>query len=103
MKPIKLQIKTKSQEYPIIIGNNLVSNFIKITNNCSLKFDKCLLVIDKNVSKKILKKIIKSLNLKYKKKLIFINTKKKNLIGDNLKIKKMGFKFNYKFNINEVS
>lgn len=50
-----------------------------------------------------LKKIIKSLNLKYKKKLIFINTKKKNLIGDNLKIKKMGFKFNYKFNINEVS
>ena len=81
MKPIKLQIKTKSQEYPIIIGNNLVSNFIKITNNCSLKFDKCLLVIDKNVSKKILKKIIKSLN----NKKIFIHLFKATEINKNQK------------------
>ena len=31
MKPIKLKIKTKTQEYSIIIGSNLVSNIAKIT------------------------------------------------------------------------
>ena len=30
MKPIKLKIKTKTQEYPIIIGSNLMSNISKI-------------------------------------------------------------------------
>ena len=50
MKPINLKIKTKSQEYPIIIGSNLISNIAKITFDNSIKFKKCLLVIDKNIS-----------------------------------------------------
>ena len=54
MKPIKLKIYTKSQKYRIIIGSNLVSNLSNIAKNNSVYFKKCLLVIDKNISKKIL-------------------------------------------------
>ena len=64
MKPITLKIKTKTQEYPIIIGSNLVSNISKITKENSIDFKKCLLVIDTNISKKIILKIKKSLSKK---------------------------------------
>ena len=64
MKPIKLKIKTKTQEYSIIIGSNLVSNISKVINNNSINFKQCLLVIDKNISKKIISKIIRSLHKK---------------------------------------
>ena len=63
MKPIKLIIKTKTQEYPIIIGSRLISNISKICKNNQLNFSKCLLVIDKNISKKIILQIEKSLKL----------------------------------------
>ena len=49
-----------------------------------------------------LKKIVKIINIRYKKKIMFTDTKNKNLIGDNSKLKKMGFKFNYKFNLNKI-
>jgi 3-dehydroquinate synthase len=64
MKPIKLNIKTKTQRYPIIIGSNLITNIFKIIKNNSLNFKQCLLVIDKNISIKIVSKIKKSLNTK---------------------------------------
>ena len=64
MKPIKLKINTKTQKYSIIIGSNLVSNISKISKNNSINFKKCLLVIDKNIPKKIISKIKKSLNKK---------------------------------------
>ena len=69
MKPIKLKIKTKTHEYPIIIGSNLISKILELSKNSSLNFKKCLLIIDKNISKKIVLKIKKSLN---KKKFLFI-------------------------------
>ena len=79
MKPIKLKIDTKSQKYPIIIGSNLVSNLSNIAKNNSVDFKKCLLIVDKNISKKIISRIKKSLS---KKKLyIYIfnaNEKNKN-------------------------
>ena len=79
MKPIKLKIDTKSQKYSIIIGSNLVSNLANIAKNNSVNFKKCLLIIDRNISKKIISRIKKSLS---KKKLyIFIfnaNEKNKN-------------------------
>ena len=62
MKSIKLKINTKTQKYSIIIGSNLVSNISKISKNNSINFKKCLLVIDKNISKKIISKIKKSLS-----------------------------------------
>tara|TARA_B100000579_G_C22806160_1_gene842640 strand:- start:255 stop:1361 length:1107 start_codon:yes stop_codon:yes gene_type:complete len=61
MKPIELKINTKTQTYPIIIGSNLVSNISNIAKNNLLNFKKCLLIIDKNISKKIVIKIKKSL------------------------------------------
>ena len=74
MKPIKLKVNTKSQNYNIIIGNDLVSRVFNLAKNNSLNFRQCLLIIDKNISKKIISKIKKSL---IKKKvyvyLIFLN------------------------------
>ena len=46
MKTIKLKIKTKTQKYFILIGSNLISKFNKILNQNSIKFEKCLLLID---------------------------------------------------------
>ena len=67
MRAIKLIIKTKTQKYPILIGRNLVSKISKITKDNSIKFQKCLFIIDKNVPKKLVFQIKKSLknNTKY--------------------------------------
>ena len=77
MKPIRLKIDTKSQKYSIIIGSNLISNLSNIAKNNSVNFKKCLLIIDKNISKKIISRIKKSLS---KKKLYihFFNANEKN-------------------------
>ena len=64
MKPIKLKIDTKTQQYPIIIGSNLCSNISKIIKKNSINFKQCLIVIDINVPKNIISKIKKSLNKK---------------------------------------
>ena len=72
MKAIKLRVRTKTGNYPIIIGSNLTSNILKITKNNSLTFKKCLLIIDRNIPKKILLEIKESL----KKKEIYIFTYK---------------------------
>ena len=61
MKTIKLKVKTKTQHYPIIIGSNLLLNISKIIKDNSINFKKCLLVVDRNISKKIVLKIKKSL------------------------------------------
>ena len=68
MKPIKLKVNTKSQNYNIIIGTNLVSKISNLAKNNSLNFKQCLLIIDKNISKKIISKIKKSL---IKKRFMF--------------------------------
>ena len=68
MKPIKLKINTKTQQYPIIIGSNLSSKIAKIIKDNSISFKQCLLDVDANVPKKIVSKIKKSLN---KKKSLF--------------------------------
>ena len=41
MKPIKLKIKTKTQEYQIIIGSKLISNISRICKNNQINFRKC--------------------------------------------------------------
>ncbi len=76
MKHTKLLIKTNSQVYPIIIGSNLIKNLKKIFKENSIKFNQCLLVIDKNVPNKMITKIIKSLTLSKKFKYIFNATEK---------------------------
>ena len=79
MKPIKLKIKTKTQKYPIIIGSNLLSNISKIVNDNSINFKQCLLIIDKNISKKIVLKIKES----FVKKNIYVHFFKASEINKN--------------------
>ena len=77
MKKIKLTVRTITQNYPIIIGKGVSSNISRIALDNSIKFEKCLILVDKNVPKNILTKIKKSL---IKKKVIihYINATEKN-------------------------
>jgi len=80
MKPIKLNIKTKSENYPIIIGSNIIKNLGSYLNKNSIKFNQCLLIIDKKVPNKMISKVIRSLKKKKISKFLFnANEKNKNL------------------------
>ena len=57
---VKLNIKTVNQKYPIFIGNNILNKLDKILQENLIKFNQCLLVIDKNVPKKLIDKILNS-------------------------------------------
>ena len=80
MKITKLNIKTSSQKYPILIGFNLVSNISKTIEDNNINFSKCLLVVDRKISMKIISRIKKSL-----KKNIFVYYFNANEINKNLK------------------
>ena len=80
MRPIKLKINTKTQQYPIIIGSNLSSNISKIIKENSVNFKQCLIVVDINVPKKIILRIKKSLN----KKKLYVHFFKASEINKNL-------------------
>ena len=80
MKPIKLNIKTRSENYPIIIGSNIIKNLNQYLNKNSINFDQCLLIIDKKVDNKMILKVIKSLKKKKISKFFFnANEKNKNI------------------------
>ena len=79
MKPIKLNIKTKSETYPIIIGSKIIKNLSLYLRKNSIHFDKCLLVIDKKVPNKKITQLIKSLKREKIYKFLFnANEKNKN-------------------------
>ena len=61
MTTIKLQINTKDHKYPIFIGSGLITRLSRLLNNNSIKFDKCLLIIDSKVPKTLINRIVKSL------------------------------------------
>ena len=69
MKVRKLKIKTKSQEYSIFIGSNILMKLNTLINEDSIKFNKCLLIIDKKIPNKFILKIKKS--LKHKKVYLY--------------------------------
>ena len=80
MKHIKLSIKTKSENYPIIIGSNIVKDLATYLNKNSIYFNQCLLIIDKKVPNKMISKITRSLKKKKISKFLFnANEKNKNL------------------------
>jgi 3-dehydroquinate synthase len=66
MSLIKLQVKTNNQQYPIIIGSNLLNKIKAFLEQNSINFNQCLIVADRNVPKKLINKI---LNYFPKKKL----------------------------------
>ncbi len=61
MRPIKLVVKTNSEQYPIIIGHNLINNLSTFLKNHVSPCNKFLLVIDKNIPPKFVSIIEKSL------------------------------------------
>ena len=77
MSITKIQIISNNHKYPIIIGSNISKRLLKILNNNSINFNKCLVVIDNKVPKKLYKKIIYSLNKK-KKIVLFFAEKESN-------------------------
>ena len=64
MKPIKLTVKTKSEIYPIIIGQNIIKDLSKYFNRSSITFNQCLLIVDSKVPNRMVFKITKSLKRK---------------------------------------
>ena len=64
MNKIKLNINQQKQNYSVIIGSNIISKFSKLLKNCNFKSSKYFLVIDKNIPKTMIKKLINSLNRK---------------------------------------
>ena len=81
MKPIKLNIKTKLENYPIIIGSNLIRNLNSYLNKSSIISNQYLLIIDKNVPNQMVSKILNSFKKKKIYKFIYkANEKNKNLI-----------------------
>ena len=60
MNQIKLNIETKTQKYPILIGHKISENISKITKSYSINFNRCLLVVDRNVPKKFVSSVKKS-------------------------------------------
>ena len=64
MKSIKLIINTKTKKYPIFIGSDLLTQFSNILKKNSIKFSKCLLIIDKNIKKNKISQLLRSLKNK---------------------------------------
>ena len=77
MRPIKLIVKTNSENYPIIIGRNLISNLSKIFKKNSISFKICLLVLDKNIPNRYIAQTSKSLR-KYEIHKFIYNANEKN-------------------------
>lgn len=75
MKNYKLLINTNTKKYPIIVGDKISEKLSSIFKKNNIKFNKCLFFIDKNISKKKLKKIINP--FKKKSKLFFFNPSEK--------------------------
>ena len=71
-----LKIKTKSKHYNIYIGHNIIKKLTKIFKKENLNFQKSLIVFDKNVPNKFIKKL--KTNIKSKKKFyLFIKCNRK--------------------------
>ena len=64
MSLIKLKIKTNSQKYTIIIGNNILNKIQNFLKENAINFNQCLIVIDRNVPKNLINKILSSLSTK---------------------------------------
>ncbi|MDB9820794.1 3-dehydroquinate synthase [Candidatus Pelagibacter sp.] len=77
MSLIKLHVKTGNQKYPIFIGNNILNKLKTILKKNSINFNQCLVIIDKNVPKILVDKVLKSLPKK-KTLLHYFNSSEKN-------------------------
>ena len=85
-----LKVNTKSKKYKIYFGHNIISQFSKIVKKEKIKFKKSLIIADKNVPKKIVKKIYSKIKSE-KKIILYFNSseKNKNFININYILKKL--------------
>ena len=95
MKTTRLNVKTKSENYPIIIGSDIVKNLGNYLKNNSINPQKCLLVIDKNVPRKMISKIVRSLKKKKLSKFFFNASEKRKNLNNTHKILKILLNKNY--------
>ena len=77
MSSIKLQIKTAKHRYPIHIGNNILNKLQKLLKENLINFNQCLVVVDKNVPKKLINKTLSFLP-KRKTAIHYFNASEKN-------------------------
>ncbi len=83
-----LPIKTKSKNYNIYVGKNILNQFNKIIKKEKINFKKCLMVVDKNVPNTFIKKIKSKIDLKIKIVYLFnASEKNKNLATVNYILK----------------
>ena len=81
MSLIKLQVKTHNRKYPIMIGNDIINEFWKLLKANSINFNQCLFVVDSNVPKELINKLLNRLP----NKLITIHYFKASEINKNQK------------------
>ena len=79
MNPIKINVNTNNNNYPILIGSGLLDQTSFLLKKNSIDFENCLLIVDKKVPKKFIKKVFKSLSKSKKKIFLFsFNANEKN-------------------------
>ena len=76
MKKIRLNVKTKSKTYSIIIGKNIINQISNILKSNNISFEKTLIVADSKVPKKKLSILKKTISSK-KKNYTFFQCKRK--------------------------
>ena len=70
MKKIRLNVKTKSKTYPIIVGKNIIAQTSNILKSNNINFEKILIVVDTKIPKEKLN-ILKKKNYFQKKNYSF--------------------------------
>ena len=83
MNPIKLQVKTGNHKYPIHIGNNVLNKLQKLLKDNLINFNQCLLIVDKNVPKKLINKVLRHLPKK-EITIYYFNANEKNKNQENI-------------------
>ena len=67
-----LKVNTKNKKYKIYFGHNIISQLSKIVKKEKIKFKKSLIIADKNVPKKFVKKIYSKIKSE-KKIILYLN------------------------------
>ena len=86
MKISKINIRTNTKNYSIHIGRNLINKIDKILKDSNITFEKCLVVIDKNIPREFKKTLFGKLKSKKIFKFELVPSEK---IKNNITIQKI--------------
>jgi len=99
MKFNKITVNTSTKKYKIFLGSDIINKIHKILNSQKIYFEKCLIIVDKNIPKKFKNKLFKKIKAK-KKNYYNFNATEKNKNYENVK-KLHNLLFINKFNRND--